>query len=540
MLKRYLQFKISLFFGGFLTFSLLAFSFILFYTLYLEQNGSLFEAFDEQIYGLLQFTLYQAFLSMLLSLIVGLTVAWALAHQKNFFGRSFLVALFSSSLVLPTLVVAFGIIGIFGNNGWINQAFVYFFDTSLGAYIYGLGGILLAHTYLNASFASRALLHSFESIPKEKYKLAKSLGFSVFERFLFVEYPVLKSTILSVGATIFLLCFTSFGIVLLLGGSPAYSTLEVAIYEAVKLDFDIGMALKLASVQLAVASFFVLFSSGFKSRVSNLSVFTHRLYFKESKGVKFLQRAIIFFFFIFFISPLCVIVVEGLQANFETIFHNEIFIRAFFTSMGLATVSSFLTLFIALLLSSLKRNFTLESRLSRYPFSSFFNIFIAFMGNLYLAIPSLVMGLGFFLLAQRYELDLTFFAVVALLVANVLMSLPFALSVLNPLVHQTAKRYDRLSFSLGLSGFKRWRYVEYPYLKSAMGYVFALSFCFSLGDLGIISLFGSDEFITLPWYLYTLLGSYQTHDASGVALILLVIVLTVFIFFPKFFRSRHV
>ena len=541
MLKTYLRFKTSLFLGGGIALLLGGFAFALFYTLYLEQNGSLFEEIDKQVYGLLQFTLYQAFLSMILSLIVGLLVGWSLAHRATFFGRSFLVAIFSSSLVLPTLVVAFGIIGIFGNNGWINQLFVYCFDVSFGGYVYGLGGILLAHTYLNASFASRALLHSFQSVPTEKYKLAKSLGFSVFERFWFVEYPVLKATLLSVGSTIFLLCFTSFAIVLLLGGgNPQYNTLEVAIYEAVKLDFDIGMALNLALIQLTISAVFVVFSSGFKSRVSNLSTSNNRLKIKEIKGVVFFQYTIIGLFAIFFILPLCVIVVEGVQADFSKILHSEIFLKSFYTSITLATISSFLTVIISLLLSATRRNFTLESRLEKYPLSKFFNLFISFVGNLYLAIPSLVMGLGFFLISQKYELPLIVWATIALLVANVLVSLPFVLSVLNPLLQQTAQRYDKLAFSLGISGFKRWRYIEYPYIKSAIGYIFALSFCFSLGDLGIIALFGSDDFSTLPWYLYSLLGSYQTNDASGVALILLGIVLVVFVFVPKLFRSKDV
>jgi thiamine transport system permease protein len=80
--------------------------------------------------------------------------------------------------------------------------------------------------------------------------------------------------------------------------------------------------------------------------------------------------------------------------------------------------------------------------------------------------------------------------------------------------------------------------VEYPYIKSSLGYVFALAFCFSLGDLGIIALFGSDEFTTLPWYLYQLMGSYRTTDATGVALVLLVLVLSVFIVLPRLFRGK--
>jgi thiamine transport system permease protein len=68
-----------------------------------------------------------------------------------------------------------------------------------------------------------------------------------------------------------------------------------------------------------------------------------------------------------------------------------------------------------------------------------------------------------------------------------------------------------------------------------LAYVFALAFCFSLGDLGIIALFGSESFSTLPWYLYGLLGSYRTDDAAGVALIMLVLVLVVFIMIPRLF-----
>jgi len=154
---------------------------------------------------------------------------------------------------------------------------------------------LLAHVYLNASFALRALLHSFESIPVEKYKLAKSLNFSVFKRFYYVEYPVLKTTILGIGSTIFLLCFTSFAVVLLLGGNPSYNTLEVAIYEAVKLDFDIELALKLALIQLAISAIIVIFSSTFRISITNLKTSENTFMWKDSKLLQTIQYLIIIF-----------------------------------------------------------------------------------------------------------------------------------------------------------------------------------------------------------------------------------------------------
>jgi len=537
MIQDVKRLKYSLLPGGFVSFVLLGFAFLLFFTLFISQEDATVTQLDSRVFSLLRFTLYQAFLSTLLSLVVGLALAWSLAHQTQFKGRSLLVALFSSSLVLPTLIVVFGLIAVLGRNGWVNQLSLYFFDHSFGSYLYGLTGILVAHVYLNASFALRSLLHAFESIPKEKYKLAKSLHFSTLERFLYVEWPALRMTLLSIASTIFLLCFTSFAIVLVLGGSPVYNTLEVAIYEAVKLDFDIALALKLALIQLTVTTVLVLFSSNLKTGAGNVKTSTVTIPWSEPKPIKRLQLAVISLFTLFFILPLLAIVVDGIGADFTRIFSEARFIRSFFTSIGLATVSSFLTVIFAIFLSDIKRNFALEHRLSDRTFSKLLNTVISFSGNLYLAIPSLIMGLGFFLLSQTYEAPLVVWSTIALLSANILMSLPFALAVLGPAMQKTAQRYDRLVFSLHLNPLQRWVYCEYPYLKPSLGYVFALSFCFSLGDLGIIALFGSEDFSTLPWYLYQLMGSYRTSDAAGVALILLAITLSVFILLPRLFRS---
>jgi len=97
-----------------------------------------------------------------------------------------------------------------------------------------------------------------------------------------------------------------------------------------------------------------------------------------------------------------------------------------------------------------------------------------------------------------------------------------------------------LVFSLGLGMWDRLWHVELPYLRGVMAYVFALAFCLSLGDLGIIALFGNDSFITLPWYLYGLMGSYQSRDAAGVALVMLLLSVAVFVWIPKLFGGRDV
>lgn len=539
MIKNIWRFRLSILPGGVISFFLLLLAFGVFYILFLSTSYSDFSSsfISNRTFGLIKFTIFQAFLSTVLSIIIGTVLAWSLAHQSNFPGRSFLIALLSSSLVLPTLIVVFGIISILGQNGWINRILLYLFDYSFENSVYGLGGILIAHVYLNASFAARSLLHIFESIPKERYKLAKSLNFSVFQRFILVEFPAIKLSLKNISSTIFLLCFTSFAIVLTLGGSPSYNTLEVAIYEAVKLDFDIPLALKLALIQLSITIILVYLSANFKAGASNIKTGHTKIPWNEPTKLKIFQISIISFATILFILPLISIFIDGLGANFRRIMNDDLFLKSLFTSLAIATISSILTVIFAILISDTRRNFNIIHRVKKSKISNFINLLIAFSGNIYLAIPSLILGLGFFLFSQKFQAPIILWALGAVLCANVLMSLPFALSIIYPPMQRIAQRYDKLSFSLNLSGSKRWLYCEWPYLKSSLVYVFALSFCLSLGDLGVIALFGSNEITTLPWYLYQLMGSYQTKDGAGVALILLVLTLTIFIFLPKVFKN---
>ncbi|WP_331774439.1 ABC transporter permease subunit [Sulfurospirillum sp. 1612] len=540
MIKNIWRFRAAILPGSIIALSFLLLALSIFYILFLHTNQIefSFNFLNHRIIHLIEFTIFQAFLSTLLSLIIGTLLAWSLAHQNAFFGRNLLIALLSSSLVLPTLIVVFGIISILGNNGWVNRALLSLFDTSLGNFVYGLSGILVAHVYLNASFAARSILHVFESIPKERYKLSKSLGFSVLTRFVLIEFPAIKNSLKSIASTIFLLCFTSFAIVLVLGGSPAYNTLEVSIYEAIRIDFDIPMALKLALIQLSITFFLVILSSNFHTGLSNIKTASTPVPWREPIATHRVQILIILLCSFLFILPLISIVVDGLGANFGRIFHDALFLKSLFTSILIASCSSIMTVICALLMSDARRNFNINHRIKKSKARTLIDLLIAFSGNIYLAIPSLILGLGFFMFSQTFQGPQVLWALLALLSANILMSLPFALSILYPSMQKIAQRYDKLAFSLNLEGKSRWFYCEWPYLKTSVAYVAALSFCLSLGDLGVIALFGSDEITTLPWYLYGLMGSYNTKDGAGVALMLLVLTLSIFILLPKVFTRN--
>ena len=502
-------------------------------------GGTGLDFLDPAIVETVIFTAYQAALSTFFSILIGAILAWSLANNPNFPFRNLLVALISSALVLPTLVVVLGIVSVYGRNGWLADISFLLFSQKLPFSIYGLNGILLAHVFFNASFACRILLHRFESIAEEKHKQCFALGIGFWRRLRIVELPAITTTLPGLATTIFLLCFTSFAIVLTLGGSPEFNTLEVAIYESVRFDFDLPRAFQLAIIQIIICTVLVLIASA--KVVSSTAVSVNRTkryrYLYSAREIIF-QRGAIALFAVFFITPLIAVLMDGTGSQLIAIFSNKSFLNGLGNSIGIAAVASLLAMILSVVVASATVTLSSPARLmqvsGKLPVLSSSILarvlarMISISAMLYLVFPALVMGLGFFLLYQRFGGNPVIWAACVVTLANALFAIPFTVAVLRPAIQGAAKKHDRLCASLGLGRWTRWRHIDWPTLKSDVTYAAALAFCFSLGDLGVIALFGSEEFRTLPWLLYQNFGAYRTQEASAIALILLILVIGVF------------
>jgi thiamine transport system permease protein len=139
--------------------------------------------------------------------------------------------------------------------------------------------------------------------------------------------------------------------------------------------------------------------------------------------------------------------------------------------------------------------------------------------SLILVVPPVVIAAGWFVAIRRFA-DVYAAAPVMVVTINAAMAVPFAIRLILPAVTSAAERYDRLCLMLGLSGFARLRLVTWPVARRALMLAFAFSLALSLGDLGVIAIFGSQEVQTLPYLILQRMGSYRTQDAAGLALIL--------------------
>ena len=477
---------------------------------------------------LLRMTSIQASLTVMLSLAVGIVLAWSL-NRLRFPGRDLVVGLFASAIVTPGMVVAFGLLSIWGRNGWINQASNALFGAPIGNPAFGLSGILLAHVILDGAFAARILLSRLDAIPASRLKMGQSLGLSARQRFAIIDWPAMRGTLPGLGAIIFLLAFTSFPIVLMLGGGPANQTLEVAIYAAVQQDFDLHGAVLLALTQIGVCSLVILTASALAPVPTGLGPSATPTW-RDRLPARALAWLILLLAMLGFGLPLLSVLADALRGGLGTLTSRPAFWWATATSLIIGATSALLTLVLAMTLA-LGRAATGSSGLRTA---------LGVPAFAYLAVPAVVLSLGFFLLVRNLGLAPGAAAPFVVIIANALLALPFAMATLGPPLEAIVHTRGKLIRSLGLSGWRQLIWVEYPLVGRDIGVTIALAFCFSLGDLGVIALFGTQDFQTLPLMMYRALGAYRNNDAAAIAAILLIGTIIAFVALPRLFeRPAH-
>lgn len=460
------------------------------------------------------FTIWQALLSTLLSVGPAILVARALARRPSFPGRALLLRLFSLPLVLPTLVGILGVVAVYGQSGLFNRLMV-----GLGAepqqFLYGLPGILIAHAFFNLPLAARLLLPVWGAIPGETWRLATQLGMNSRQVFRLIEWPLLRQVLPGIAGIVFMLCFISFAIVLTLGGGPANSTIEVALYQAMRFEFDVGKAVQLALLQVAICGILVAAGQRFVRDVP-LTPTAQRPQDRPDVaawGGRIVDAAVLLVAAAYVLLPLAAVLRNGLAGPVGAVIADRALWLAVGRSLIVAAAAGLLATAAGwgLLLTSR------ELRLRRYrPRAA---TALETLASLVLVVPPLVIGTGLFVLLSPVA-DVFAIGIVLVVVINAVMGLPYVIRVLGPPVMRAGEQHDRLCASLGIAGWNRLKLVEWPLLRRHVATALALTAAFAVGDLGIIALFGTQGTATLPLLLYQRMAAYQLDAAAVIALVL--------------------
>lgn len=474
-------------------------------------------ALDGYLWRVAFFTVWQALLSTALSVLPALFVARALSRHPDMPGRRLVLALFAVPLALPAIVAALGVLALLGRAGLLAGP--------LGALsggqwpgIYGLSGILVAHAFFNLPLATRLFLEALGTVPGDQWRLASQLGMGPVASFRLIEWPVLRAALPGVAGLVFMLCVTSFTIVLTLGGGPAATTLEVAIYQALRFDFDPPRAVAITALQIALtaAIVFALTRLGANLVAERSAAVSRRRYVQASSGEAVVNGAVVLAAALFVLAPMAAVVVSGLQADLARLASERAVRSATLTSLVLGASSAVLAMAMSWALVSARQKL---GEAGRGRSAGLLERVIDSGAGFVLVVPPIVIGAGWFMLL-RGKVDVLAAAPFMVVAVNAIMAMPFAVRAIRPAHDAAAARHDRLAEQLGIAGWNRIRLIDWPVLKRPLLMGFAFAMALSLGDLGVIALFGSDAVQTLPYLLLGRMGSYRTADAAGIALLL--------------------
>ena len=462
----------------------------------------------------IRFTVLQGSLSAVISVALAIPVARALARRR-FVGRGALVTLLGAPFILPVIVAVLGLLVVFGRAGWFNQALSYAGLPPVS--IYGLHGVVLAHVFFNLPLATRLLLQAWQSVPAERFRLAAQLNLSPRAMWHAIEWPLLRQMVPGALALIFVICLTSFAVALTLGGGPRATTLELAIYQAFRFDFDLSRAALLSVVQLVLAGGAALMALSLIPAVSlggGLDRPVQR-WDGKTRFAGIFDAGWIAAASLILLLPLAAIMLRGLAGLPQV--PGSVY-GAAVISLGTALLSVALMLALALPLAgwiATRRKGGVEA-----------------VGLLGLAASPLMIGTGWFILINPV-MDPVAVALPVTALVNALMALPFALRILVPRLRDTVEDFGRLSQSLRITGWPLWRWVLLPRARVQIGFAAGLTGALSMGDLGVIALFADPERVTLPLKMYQLMGAYRMDAAAGAGLLLLTLSLGLFWIFEK-------
>jgi len=452
---------------------------------------------DPYLWRVTGFTLLQAGLSTVLSLALAIPVARALA-RRQFRGRGLIIRLLALPLTLPAIVTVLGIVEIYGSQGWLGGLFE----------IYGLQGILLAHVFFNFPIAARMMLIRLAAVPPESWRLAAQLGFRAGDVWRRIEWPQIRAALPGAATLIFLLCAASFTVVLTLGGGPNATTLEVAIYQALRFDFDPARAAGLSIVQLAIFLVLAMLAHRLAGGMSAWPSFRSvSIRYDDPSPLALIGDSLALLLgLLVLIPPIAAIFFSGLThlhfgANAA---------KAMLTSLAIALCSGALSVTLC---------WPLAQAAARRPAWNRVSALAAVAGFI---MPPAVLATGWFLLLSRSP-AISVPAPILVVAMSTLLALPFVYNALAPATADAARQHDRLCASLGITGTARFLRIDVPALRRALGFAFLMAAIVSLGDLTAILFFGSQDFTTLPALIYREMGSYRMESAAGTALILVLL-----------------
>ncbi len=465
---------------------------------------------DASVRSVAWFTLWQAVASTVLTLLVAIPGAYTLSRQE-FRGRGALQAAVTVPFVLPTVVVGSAFLALLGPRSPINAGLVAVLgDTAPTLDLRRtVTAILLAHVFFNYAVVVRTVGGLWSLLDPRLEEAARVLGASRWRAFREVTLPLLTPAIAASAAIVFLFTFTSFGVVLILGG-PGRATIEVEIHRATTQLLDLPLASTLALLQLVA----VLAALSVYGRLTRRAQVQQRLVASDTTRRRPRGRAergllvgnlVVIIGLV--LSPLAVLVERSLVTadgygwdNWRRLLTDDASTvlavpaaEAVRNSLLFGVSATVVALVVGALAAS-------AATLDRGRLTGLVDRALMVP----LGTSAVTVGFGFLIALDR-PLDLRGSPLLVPL-AQALIATPFVVRTLLPVLRSIDRRLREAAAVLGASPLRVWREVDLPIVGRALLVAAGFSFAIAVGEFGATVFVARANLPTMPVAIFRLLG----------------------------------
>lgn len=508
----------------------------------------------------LWFTIWQAALSTLLTVVLALPGSYVFARY-DFPGKSLIRALTTVPFVLPTMVVSLAFTALLGPRGMLNLALMRLLglDRPPLDLQQTLAIILLAHVFYNYTLVLRIVGTFWSNLSPQLEEAARMLGSSPWRAFIEVTLPLLGPSIAAAAILVFIFDFTSFGVILVLGGAR-FATLEVAIYRQTVHYLNLPLAAVLSVIQilftfgLMVAYTRIQASSTVPVELRSRQVTQRRP--QSWREIVFVWGNVVLMLLLL-VTPLVALIERSLTlgGQLSLRFYRELFrnprgsvfyvppMAAVRNSVGFALATVALSVFLGLIAALVLSSRSAAGREEGAGSSTTDQGLLAWLSKaldpilmLPLGTSAVTLGLGYIVALDEPPLNLRTSPLLVIL-AHTLVALPFVVRSVLPAIRSIQPQLREAAVIMGASPWEVWREVDLPIVARAVlvGAVFA--FTVSMGEFGATSLIVRPERPTMPVAIFRFLGRPGTVNygqALAMSTLLMIVCTVGFLVIERF------
>ncbi|HEY4690214.1 MAG TPA: iron ABC transporter permease [Anaerolineae bacterium] len=477
----------------------------------------------------LWFTFWQAALSTLLTVVAAMPAAYVFACYA-FRGKALIRALTTIPFVLPTVVVAAAFSALIGPRGWINELLrrvlnVDYAPLDLQNTIWI---ILLAHVFYNFTVVLRIVGGFWSNLDPQIEAAARVLGASRWRAFREVTLPLLRPAILAASLLVFIFDFTSFGVILILGG-PQFNTLETAIYRKTQITFDLPLAIALALVQLACTFALMSVYTRLQARASvPLDLRPQRMTQRQpsTRREKAMIAVIVGSMLALLLWPLLALVARSLfgesgltlayYVGLATNPRGSVLFVPPLQAIGNSLIFAVGTMIIALGIGIMAAYGSVGDR-SRRLRRMAEPVFMLPLGA-----SAVTLGFGFLIGLPGLRAS-----PIMLPLAHSLVAFPFVVRTITPALRGIRASLREAAAVMGANPWRVWREIDLPIVGRALLVGGAFAFSVSMGEFGATAMIARTETPTLPYAIFRYLsqpGSLNYGQAMAMSTLLMLVV----------------